>query len=388
MRKIALDADPGVADAVTLAFALFDPDVEIVAATSVGGCVDSRTSARNLQSLVAFLDPPRLPRVGVGDEPFAPPQISKSARPFKPNQPFQSSQLPQPSQSSRSTKSAQSFGATGRRVSTEENRDVFPIIKDGGENERGEPFFDDFGGFALPVVELRAPRSAATILRDAVRSHPRETSILALGPLTNVARAFRRDPELPLLVDRLVVAGGGRPSTARTTTAEFNVFCDPQAARFVFQSPCAKTFVPVDAASELVFSFDDLTALDPRGAVVGEFLRSALLDALRFRRRSLGSEVVCLQEFAAYFALVEPRFFSTVDAESLDEICGAATRDVEFDLDLDLDFESSFEFASRPPRRRRRDVEIVRKIDADAVRGKIVDGLRRIVDATRRRDAR
>lgn len=387
MRKIALDADPGVADAVTLAFALFDPNVEIVAATSVGGCVDSRTSARNLQSLVAFLDPPRLPRVGVGDEPSVPPQISKSARPFKSAQPFQSSQLSQPSQPpqlSRSSQSTQSFGATGRRVPAEENRDVFPIIKDGVENERDEPFFDDFGGFALPVVELRAPHSAATILRDAVRSHPRETSILALGPLTNVARAFRRDPELPLLVDRLVVAGGGRPSAARTTTAEFNVFCDPQAARFVFQSPCAKTFVPVDAASELVFSFEDLTALDPRGAVVGEFLRSALLDALRFRRRSLGSEVVCLQEFAAYFALVEPRFFSTVDAESLDEICGAAPRDVEFDLD----FESPFELASRPPRRRRRDVEIVRKIDADAVRGKIVDGLRRIVDATRRRDAR
>ncbi|MBQ5790013.1 MAG: nucleoside hydrolase, partial [Thermoguttaceae bacterium] len=65
MRKIALDADPGVADALALAFALFDPDVEIVAVTSVGGWVDSQTSARNLQSLVAFLDPPRLPRIGI-----------------------------------------------------------------------------------------------------------------------------------------------------------------------------------------------------------------------------------------------------------------------------------------------------------------------------------
>ncbi|MBR4832750.1 MAG: nucleoside hydrolase, partial [Thermoguttaceae bacterium] len=76
MRKIALDADPGVADALALAFALFDPNVEIVAATSVGGFVDSRTSARNLQSLVAFLDPPRLPRVGVGDS-FEPLKSSK-----------------------------------------------------------------------------------------------------------------------------------------------------------------------------------------------------------------------------------------------------------------------------------------------------------------------
>jgi len=68
MRKIALDADPGVADALALAFALFDPNVEIIAATSVGGLVDSQTSARNLQSLVAFLDPPRLPRLGLEDE--------------------------------------------------------------------------------------------------------------------------------------------------------------------------------------------------------------------------------------------------------------------------------------------------------------------------------
>ncbi|MBR4833207.1 MAG: nucleoside hydrolase, partial [Thermoguttaceae bacterium] len=245
-------------------------------------------------------------------------------------------------------------------------------------------FFDDFGGFALPVVERRAPRSAATILRDAVRSHPRETSILALGPLTNVARAFRRDPELPLLVDRLVVAGGGRSANGRTTSAEFNISCDPQAARVVFQAPCAKTFVPADATTELVFTFDDLTALDPRGAVVGEFLRRAFLAALRARRRSLGAEVVCLQEFAAYFALVEPRFFSTVDAESLGEIYGVASGSAA-EFEREFDFDSDFALADLPPRRRRRDVEIVRKIDADAVRQKIVDGLRRIVDATRDR---
>ncbi|MBQ7814595.1 MAG: nucleoside hydrolase, partial [Thermoguttaceae bacterium] len=117
MRKIALDADPGVADALALAFALFDPNVEIVAATSVGGLVDSQTSARNLQSLVAFLDPPRLPRVGVED----------------------------------------------RNVNTPKNnkRDNRNKIKTAFRRAE-KSFFNDFNGFMLPCVERLSPRSAAS----------------------------------------------------------------------------------------------------------------------------------------------------------------------------------------------------------------------------------
>ncbi len=321
MRKIALDADPGVADALTLAFALFDPDVEIVAATSVGGLVDSRASARNLQNLLSFLDPPRLPRIGA-EEAFL------------------------------SAKSAKYH--------------IYQKIKNSLLSVETS-FFSDFNGFTSLNVERLAHRPAATILRDAVRSHPRETSILALGPLTNVARAFSRDPELPFLLNRLVVAGGGAPFPFRSNIPEFNIYCDPQAARVVFQAPCAKTFVPLDAVVDLVFSFDDLRTFDSRGAGVGEFLRSSLLEILRARRRTLGSEVVYLQEFAAYFALVEPSLFSTVEALSVDEICGDAP-DVSH-------ADPAPTFANRRP-----DLEIVRQIDADAVRQKIVDGLRRIAE--------
>lgn len=320
MRKIALDADPGVADALALAFALFDPNVEIVAATSVGGLVDSQTSARNLQRLVALLDPPRLPRVGVEDRNV---NASKSNKRDKRNK----------------------IKTAFRRVE--------------------ESLFNDFNGLTFPSVERLTPRSAASILRDAVRSHPRETSILALGPLTNVARAFRRDPELPFLLNRLVVAGGGVPFSRRQNATEFNIYCDPQAARLVFQAPCAKTFVPLDAVADLVFSFDDLRSLDSRGDVVGQFLCRSLLEILRARRRTLGSEVVYLQEFAAYFALVEPSLFSTVEAFSLDEICGNAP-----------DVSQTDNFSARVERRP--DVEIVRQIDADAVRQKIVAGFQRI----------
>ncbi|MBQ8284932.1 MAG: nucleoside hydrolase [Thermoguttaceae bacterium] len=329
MRKIALDADPGVADALALAFALFDPNVEIVAATSVGGLVDSQTSARNLQSVVAFLAPPYLPRIGFESE-----------------------------------------NPTGAKT---EIRDDYAKIKK--QNSVADATFsNDFSGFTLPVVERFAPRPASTILRDAVRSHPRETSLLALGPLTNVARAFQRDPELPFLLDRLVVAGGGLSFPPRKNGTEFNIYCDPQAARVVFQAPCAKTFVPIEVVADLVFSFDDLRLFESRDDVGGEFLRRSLLEILRVRRRTQGSEVVCLQELAAYFALVEPNLFSTVDAFSVDEICGNASDVYAPD--------AFYADAPRTFRARRPDVEIVCQIDADAVRQKIVDGFRRIAPAS------
>ena len=336
MRKIALDADPGVADALALAFALFDPNVEIVAVTSVGGWVDSRTSARNLQSLVAFLDPPRLPRVGVENAT----DVEVGA--------------PRRDVGSADVETPRGFAPT-----------AFNDFND----------FNDFNGFALPVVERLAPRSAASILRDAVRAHPRETSILALGPLTNVARAFRRDPELPFLLNRLVVAGGGVPFNNPTNATEFNIVCDRQAARVVFQAPCAKTFVPADAVADLVFSFDDLRTFETRDDAVGEFLRRSLLGILRARRRTQGSEVVCLQEFAAYFALVAPDLFSTSEAYAVDAIYGNAPNVVS-------------QVDRRAPANRRPDVEIVRRLDADAVRQKIVDGFRRIAARTQARSSR
>ncbi|MBQ7813626.1 MAG: hypothetical protein IJ387_03925, partial [Thermoguttaceae bacterium] len=115
----------------------------------------------------------------------------------------------------------------------------------------------------------------------------------------------------------------------------------------------------------------DVRSLDSRGDEVGQFFCRSLLEILRARRRTLGSEVVYLQEFAAYFALVEPSLFSTVEAFSLDEICGNAP-----------DVSQSDAFSARVERRP--DVEIVRQIDADAVRQKIVAGFQRIAAPPRR----
>src|SRR5581483_5607782 len=68
-KKVILDVDPGIGDAVAICLALFDPQLEVVAVTSVGGNVPADQATRNVQAIIEQLDPPRWPRIGVGHDP-------------------------------------------------------------------------------------------------------------------------------------------------------------------------------------------------------------------------------------------------------------------------------------------------------------------------------
>ena len=73
---------------------------------------------------------------------------------------------------------------------------------------KGESILYGFGGAGIEVAELRTPHPSEKLLCDMVRADANNVTIVALGPLTNVARAFQRDPELPSLVRQVVIAGG------------------------------------------------------------------------------------------------------------------------------------------------------------------------------------
>ncbi|MDZ4820913.1 MAG: nucleoside hydrolase, partial [Planctomycetota bacterium] len=63
-RKVILDLDPGIDDALALACALFDPQLEVVAVTATGGSVPPAMATINVQKIVEQFDPPRWPRIG------------------------------------------------------------------------------------------------------------------------------------------------------------------------------------------------------------------------------------------------------------------------------------------------------------------------------------
>ncbi len=68
-RKVILDVDPGIDDAMALCLALSDPELEVVAVTAVGGNVSPPQATRNVQAIIERLDPPRWPRLGAASEP-------------------------------------------------------------------------------------------------------------------------------------------------------------------------------------------------------------------------------------------------------------------------------------------------------------------------------
>jgi inosine-uridine nucleoside N-ribohydrolase len=250
-KKVILDVDPGIDDAVAIALALFDPRLEVVAITATGGNVSPAQATRNVQTIIELLDPPRWPRIGTAPE---------------------DNPLP----------------ADGRLLH--------------GNNGLGNVDF--------PYAELANVHPAEKVLCDEVRAAPEDVTVICLGPLTNIARAMQRDTEWTSLVGRLVISGGSLGVPGRNSpVADFNVYCDPMSARKVIKSPLTKTLVPLDVSGELTFTFDFLDQLPSESTRAGSLLRLLLPFAFRAQRQVLGQEHINLHDVVAIVAATNPELF-------------------------------------------------------------------------------
>lgn len=258
-RKVILDVDPGIDDAVALAMALFEPRLEVLAVTATGGNVSPAQATINTHTIVGLLDPPRLPRIG-----GAPGDVLLPAR-----------QL----------------------------------------SVHGD---DGLGGADLPRACPHGGHLSEKVIQELVRANPGEVTILALGPLTNLSRMLARDPSLAELVGDVVISGGTAFARGSTTpVADFNFFCDPAAARHVIRQPLTKTLVPLETSGQLVLGFDMLEQLPDDASRAGRMLHRILPHAFRASRQLLGMEGVCLHDVVALVSLLHPELFerTTVGAD-------------------------------------------------------------------------
>jgi inosine-uridine nucleoside N-ribohydrolase len=271
-RKVVIDCDPGIDDAIALAMALFDPRLEVLAVTATAGNVAAEQASRNVQSIVEQLDPPRFPRLGAA------------------------------------TYAESSAGADNRLL-------------------HGE---DGLGNAGFVVSRLHHQHPSEKVICDAVRAEPHAVTLLCLGPLTNVARAFQRDPELPVLVDRLVMAGGCVDGVGNVTAiAEYNMFYDAISARTVFRSPVTKTLVPLDVTRTVKFTLDFLECLPAETTRVGAFLRRVVPFIYRSYHLHLGRVSVQLHGVVTLALVLEPTLFESCemsgDVETRGELTLGAT---------------------------------------------------------------
>ncbi len=173
---------------------------------------------------------------------------------------------------------------------------------------------DGLGDVAPNPAHGRAAetRAAAQFICDQARRHEGELTLVAVGPLTNLALALALDAELPRRVRRVVVMGGAFGTLGHagnvTPVAEANVYCDPHAADAVFGASWPLTVVGLDVTHQVLMSSDYLDALGRDGGDDGRYLRAITRPYERFYRQRTGGGIYAHDASAVACALDPSRF--------------------------------------------------------------------------------
>lgn len=216
--RLILDCDTGTDDAVAIMLAALHPELDLVAVTTVNGNVPVGNCTDNSLRV--------LDHIGRGEIPV----YAGAASPLA--------------------------------------RDDFPVPRSVVEEGHGEHL-------DLPPARSAARDGiAAVFLVDRLaraRADGEDVVVVATGPLTNLALALRLDPAFASNVGRLVIMGGGHEMANITASAEFNIWCDPEAARVVLSSGIEDiVLVTLDATHRALISTADCERLRSSGTPAGE----------------------------------------------------------------------------------------------------------------------
>ena len=182
------------------------------------------------------------------------------------------------------------------------------------------------GSAVLPdLTRSEASDDAVAYLCDTARSVD-DLHLLAIGPLTNVALALRRDPDLRGHLAGLTIMGGSAGAGNITSVAEFNILADPEAAAAVFAKAAPVTMVGLDVTNKVVFSTDETARMRAAGTPAAA-LAADVTDFLRDRfRQYVGQSVVPLHDATAVIAATHPRLFERSRHPVAVEVRGEITR--------------------------------------------------------------
>ena len=281
---LVLDVDTGIDDAFAILYACASPDAHLLGVSTVVGNVSLAAATRNTRAVLTL--------AGRDDIPVWP----GAANPLAP------------------------APGDARRV----------------HGESG------LGYAVLPDPRPSAPAAfAADAIVAAARAHAQRLILVAVGPLTNIALAVMREPELPMLVKRFVLMGGAFSEPGNVTpSAEFNIWHDPEAARIVFRAfggvgAAPAVAVGLDVTRKTTFDGGDLKAFAARtaGKPKGEALARFLEDASRFyferMEEQQGRRFFIMHDPLAVEVALDPSLVETrraaVDVETAGRLTTGAT---------------------------------------------------------------
>ena len=254
-RKIILDTDPGVDDAMAIFFALASPELEIVGLTTVFGNAQLEATTKNALTLLEIADRKEIPVVAGANKPIASPYLG-------------------------------------------------PVPHVHGENGLGN-------AKTPPVSGSPLSSSVTEWMYQQLSANPGEITILTVGPLTNLALALTTYPDLPQLVNKIVVMGGNAlvPGNA-TPAAEANMLNDPEAADLVLGAPWDVTMVGLDVTHQVNLKGDAIDKLTQRLAGPNRFLAKAIPLYRDFFEKTNGIDGIYIHDPTAVAYLIAPELFT------------------------------------------------------------------------------
>jgi inosine-uridine nucleoside N-ribohydrolase len=269
-RKVIIVADPGIDTAFAVALALNDPNVEVVGLLPTAGNVSAEQATANVHTLIDVVDPPKWPKLA-------------AALPAR-------------------------YDADG-----------LALHGPGG-----------LGGVSFPCATRHTLHPADKILCELAHEHPREVTVINLGPLTTLATALDRDPTLPAVLDQTVIVGGCWKEAGNAgPVAEFHIHLDPDAARRVLQAELHPLLIPLDVTRKLVFSPTDLLELPNPESRTCQFLRKIVPFGIRASSNLYGIEGFHLKDVLGAVAVAVPAAVSSephvVDVETRGDLTRGMT---------------------------------------------------------------
>lgn len=195
---------------------------------------------------------------------------------------------------------------------------------------------DGLGNTYLPEAETQpAEGCAAAKIVEIAKAAPMPITILAIGPITNVALAILLEPELKNYVSQIVFMGGAvRVSGNTTPVASFNVVADPEAARIVYRSGIPVVQVGLDICNRFRFHEEDFRMLSRHSSPCSDLLTGIF----GYRQQQLVEnncveEGIALNDVPAAAYLINPDWFRTKLVHGDVETCGSCIGQTVLDVD-------------------------------------------------------
>ncbi|KAK8941548.1 putative uridine nucleosidase 2 [Platanthera guangdongensis] len=313
-KKIIIDTDPGIDDAMAILLALSSPEIEVIGLTTIFGNVYTNLATKNALHLLEIAERTDIP-------------VAEGAH------------------------------STLKKVLKVR---IAHFVH--GSDGLGNQYF--------PPPQVKAiDQSAAEFLVEKVNRYPGKITVVALGPLTNIAMAMELDHKFSQKVGQIVILGGAFAVNGNVNpAAEANVFGDPDASDIVFTSGADILTVGINITHQIIMTVADREKLAKCKGIFAQYLCKILDCYFSYHMDAYAIQGIYLHDPTTIMAVVNPSLFTYTEGIVRVQTCGITKGLTIFDNTVKR-FEGITDWSNKPK------IKVAVTVDAPAILQLIMDRL-------------